>query len=152
MTPFAKCEAEFKRRYPNANFWLEMLFYINTGGVVHSTPDYFVMGRKVQHTATQDEMRHTIFPIGQRDTWFFAWFAGDMEKVWQAETPLEYVAFEREHGGELELIIAKTSVMRRLTVTEHGLPSATAGTTDRVSADSHAGPTGNKYLARGDAG
>lgn len=116
MTPFDKCQAEFHRQHPTANFWLEMLYYLNTGGVVHATPEYFVMGRAVNHEASAEYMRSVIFPPEQRDCWFFAWFAGDMEKVWQAETPLEYIAFERERGGELELIVAKTSVMRRLSL------------------------------------
>lgn len=120
MTPLRLCRDEFERRYPENNFWHMVDFYM-TYGVVHCTADYFVAGRRALHTATAEQMRGSHdFGDAVCDTWFFAWFAGDMEKVWQAETPLEFVAFERKRAGELELQIVKTEVMRRLSLPSHG--------------------------------
>lgn len=118
-TPFDHCKDAFEEQYPKHSFSALVDFYFRNG-VVHATPDYFVMGRKVPHSATPEEMRFENFSEILCDCWFFAWFAGDMEKVWAAETPLEFVAFERARGSDLELIVVKTSIMRRLSLPAHG--------------------------------
>ena len=61
------------------------------------------------------------FAESECNTWFFAWFAGDMLRVWDAETEwLDFIAYERQRDNAFELHLVKTNVMRRLT---HGLSS-----------------------------
>lgn len=117
MSPFESCEAEFHRRHPESAFWKEVLYYARHG-VVHATPDYCVLARRVPHNATDIQVKNMayLFPEEECDAWFFAWFAGDMAKVWQADVDwLDWIMYEREHGGVLELNQTKTEVMRRLT-------------------------------------
>jgi len=118
MTPYDRCRELFNARYPDAH-WNDYVDYYMRCGVVHSTPDYFVMARKVNHKGSAVAMRGEWFDSAECDCWFFAWFSGDMEKVWEVNEPLEYVAWERLHDGELTLQIARMAALKRLT-TAHG--------------------------------
>jgi hypothetical protein len=116
MTPIEIIAARYDA-YPQER---EFSWYINhhfLHGFVYSTPDFFIMGRHVNSTATEAEICDPccLFAKDNSDCWYIHAMAGDMKKAFSImpwELPM--FAWERILAGHRELRLYKLDRIRHL--------------------------------------
>lgn len=118
MNPYAAIYEKSHKEQPSVDFPALIGWHLEHG-FIHSTPDYFVMGRPVNMHAGHDLIRDPrhLFEASERNCWYVHAMSGDLTKVWQTlPYHLRYMAFDRWHAGEQCLTIVATEHLRRLCV------------------------------------
>lgn len=95
--------AEVYRSEPSSHTFWEVLDFYLAHGWVHSTPDFFVMGRPVSREwpdeVIVDPIHNEEFELTKRhDCWHIALMAGDLVAARNMlPFPLPFVSFERRN-------------------------------------------------------
>ena len=68
-------------------------------GFVHSTPEYFIMGRPVRSDAPEIEIMDAALPFQEPDCWHIHLAAGNIKLFWKHEDGLRlpFVTWERRN-------------------------------------------------------
>ena len=110
MTPYEKAARWWVENCPNIDFTHEVEQHFIHGHVI-SSPEIFLMGRRVHHRWPLDLMIETSFVAEDGDCWYVTLFAGDLREVIKAiPYELPYIAF---HRGEGRIHIHKTERLLR---------------------------------------
>jgi len=99
VTPIETAAAVYDRE-PCARTFSEDLHAHYKHGHVHSTPDYFAMGRKVYRFAQPKDIINPWFNLWESppDCWHLYLFTGDVRKAFlAADVQLPHVSFERRN-------------------------------------------------------
>lgn len=98
MTP-AEQAASVYQREPCRRTFAEDLEAHLVNGHVHSTPEFFLMARKVRKDATYAEIIDPYSPQHENpDCWLVWLYAGNMKAAFQcADVQLPWVAFEKRN-------------------------------------------------------
>lgn len=116
MSPYEQI-AEQYRLHPQEESFAYYVEWHMWNGFVFSTPDFFIMGRPVNHVAAREigvGLWHPS-PMLNLDCWYIHAMAGDMAKAWDIlPYPLPYIAWERVREGKLELQINEFYRVHRL--------------------------------------
>lgn len=123
MTPIDLIREEY-RLHPREESFQTYLDWHLENGFVFSTPDFFIMGRRVNKDHIE-RLGIDFCPTYEMfaDCWYVHAMAGDISKAWDIlPYPLPYIAFERKRGETLELTCVKTERMKRLS---HAIPKQT---------------------------
>lgn len=84
--------------YPNPSEFNNDLNNYLVGGVVISTPRFFVMGKPVDSKSDPRDQ----WWVDNPDAWYVRWFAGKgaMQALMDAVEPLKLVTFQRQKNGK----------------------------------------------------
>ena len=97
MTP-AEQAASVYQREPCRRTFAEDLEAHLLNGVVHSTPDFFLMARKVRRDADHTSILDPYAKHDNPDCWLVWLYAGNMRKAFEAaDVQLTWVAFEKRN-------------------------------------------------------
>jgi hypothetical protein len=97
MTPAEQAAAVYKKE-PCARTFAEDLEAHLLNGHVHSTPEYFIMGRKVRSGADYADIINPYVKHDNPDCWLVWLYAGNMKKAFEAaDVQLPMVAFEKRN-------------------------------------------------------
>ena len=116
MNPYQHIEAEYAGR-GDAPF-LAYVDWYHRHGVVHSTPEYFVMMRAVDRRAPEGLITDAthLFPLEQCNCWYVHAMAGNMAKAWDGlPYLLGWMAWHRLDDATKSLRFYETEKIRRLT-------------------------------------
>jgi hypothetical protein len=89
---------EVMNSYPNPSEFNNDLNNYLVGGVVISTPRFFVMGKPVDSKSDPRDQ----WWVDNPDAWYVRWFAGKgaMQALMDAVEPLKLVTFQRQKNGK----------------------------------------------------
>ena len=97
MSPYLEARAVYDRE-PCARTFDEDLAAHLLNGVVHSTPEYFLMARKVDSKASHANIVNPWITFDGTDCWHVYLYAGDITKFFSfADVQLPLVSFERKN-------------------------------------------------------
>lgn len=112
MTPFEQAAKVYDRESCVRSFTEDVeLHFLH--GFVHSTPDFFIMGRPVVRAAAPALILNPSHPFARAecDAWMVYLAAGDLGKAWQVlPWPLPWLVFERNN----ELRFVSADAIKRL--------------------------------------
>jgi hypothetical protein len=101
MSPIERARKVYDTERCARTFGEDINLYLQNG-FVFSTPDYFIMGRPVDHEQCYEMVTNPefVFPREVQDCWLVALAAGDdaFAQFFRLEPyPLPYIAFERDN-------------------------------------------------------
>jgi hypothetical protein len=111
MTPVQRAAAVYSREDCARSFKEDVEAHLLHGWVI-STPEVFLLARKVDHAAPQDQIINPWFNSWEKepDSWHLYLFSGSLMSAFKcAPYPLEYVSYERTN----DLRIYKYDVIHR---------------------------------------
>lgn len=112
MTPAEIAAAVYQKEWCRRTFAEDLEAHL-LNGHVHSTPEFFIMGRKVRKDAEPAMILDPYAKHENPDCWLVWLYAGNMKKAFeQADVRLPWVAFEKRNRLKFypwEIIHQKTS-------------------------------------------
>lgn len=111
--PYVKAMQAYNERRNRGTYSFDeaMAWHFNLG-FVHSTPEFFIMGRPVLSTGDQRAILDYGFYFASKDAWYVALAAGDLSKAWGVlPYALPLIGFDRTN----EVRFYPLEQVRRLT-------------------------------------
>lgn len=125
MTPLDKARAVYASE-PCARTFEEDLRLHLKFSYVHSTPEYFIMGRPVTMDAAYSDITDPIVQFSEPDAWWVYLASGDLKSFFTIKPfDLPYVGWERDNKARFYRADKVSRLCQRTTTTNLGVHTTT---------------------------